>query len=171
MKWLTDNSRLEKLNEANEWTLVDNELFQDEDGAIYLVPKNYKTDNYTIPNWIAWLGGCKSTYDPRPSHIHDFGCQYHEIIRVNLTEAKLRQLRYLYVEGSRIVCKDIPRKYLELVKVTKWQIDCLFKRAMKATGTIPARIYNLYRSGVFFNIGWLGNHPEYDLNNIYKEVE
>ena len=52
--------------------------------------------------------------------------------------------------------------------MTKWEIDCLFKRAMKATGTIPARVYNLYRGGVFFNFGWLGEHPPYDLNSIYK---
>ena len=81
MKWITDNSRIEKLSEANKWRMIDNELFQDEDGSIYLTPRNYETDNYTIPDWIAWLGGNKSKWDIRPSHIHDFGCQYHQLIR------------------------------------------------------------------------------------------
>lgn len=168
MKWITDNSRIEKLSEANKWRMIDNELFQDEDGSIYLTPRNYETDNYTIPDWIAWLGGNKSKWDIRPSHIHDFGCQYHQLIRVKLNETGLRRLRYLRVHKNKLVCEDIPVKFLELVPVTKWEIDCLFKRAMKATRTIPAKVYNLYRGGVFFNFGWLGEHPPYDLNSIYK---
>ena len=167
MKWITDNSRLEKLSEANKWLMVDNELFQDEDGSIYLTPRNYETDNYTIPDWVAWLGGNKSKWDIRPSHIHDFGCQYHQLIRVKLNETGLRRLRYLRVNKNKLICEDIPTKFLELIPVTKWEIDCLFKRAMKATGTIPAHIYNLYRGGVFFNFGWLGNHPPFDLSKIY----
>lgn len=169
MKWLTDKSRIEQSNEANDWYLLDNELFQDEDGKIYLTPRNYKTDNYTVPDWIAWLGGNKSKWDVRPSHLHDFGCQYHQLIRVNLTEGGLRRLRLLRVHGSKLICEDIPRKFLSLVPVTKWEIDCMFKRAMKATKVIPPRIYNLFRGGVFFNFGWLGNHPAYDLNKIYEK--
>ena len=168
MKWITDNSRIEKLSEANKWRMIDNELFQDEDGSIYLTPRNYETDNYTIPDWVAWLGGNKSKWDIRPSHIHDFGCQYHQLIRVKLNETGLRRLRYLRVNKNKLICEDIPTKFLELIPVTKWEIDCLFKRAMKATGTIPARVYNLYRGGVFFNFGWLGKHPPYDLNKIYE---
>ena len=167
MKWITDNSRLEKLSEANKWLMVDNELFQDEDGSIYLTPRNYETDNYTIPDWVAWLGGNKSKWDIRPSHIHDFGCQYHQLIRVKLNETGLRRLRYLRVNKNKLICEDIPIKFLSLIPVTKWEIDCLFKRAMKATKTIPARVYNLYRGGVFFNFGWLGNHPPFDLSKIY----
>ena len=167
MKWITDNSRIEKLSEANKWRMIDNELFQDEDGSIYLTPRNYETDNYTIPDWVAWLGGNKSKWDIRPSHIHDFGCQYHQLIRVKLNETGLRRLRYLRVNKNKLICEDIPTKFLELIPVTKWEIDCLFKRAMKATGTIPAHIYNLYRGGVFFNFGWLGNHPPFDLSKIY----
>ena len=53
MKWLTGNSRLEKSDKPNKWYLIDNELFQDKDGTIYLIPRNYETDNYTIPDWIA----------------------------------------------------------------------------------------------------------------------
>lgn len=167
MKWITDNSRLEKLSEANKWLMVDNELFQDEDGSIYLTPRNYKTDNYTIPDWVAWLGGNKSKWDVRPSHLHDFGCQYHQLIKVNINESTLRKLRYLRVHKNKLVCEDIPMKFLSLIPVTKWEIDCLFKRAMKATKIIPARVYNLYRGGVFFNFGWLGNHPPFDLSKIY----
>lgn len=168
MEWLTDKSRLQQSNEPNDWYLSDNELFKDEDGSIYLVPRNYKTDNYTVPDWIAWLGGNKSKWDVRPSHIHDFGCQFHQLIRITLTELQLRQMHFLRIHDNKIICENIPIKFLEIIPVTKWEIDCLFKRAMKATGDIPNRVLNLFRCGVFFNIGWvLGNHPPFDLSKIY----
>ncbi|MBQ2396030.1 MAG: DUF1353 domain-containing protein [Bacteroidales bacterium] len=167
MKWLTDDSRLSKTKKPNKWLLSDNELFKDSDGRIYIVPRNYETDNYTIPDWLAWLGGNKSKWDVRPAHIHDFGCQFHQLIRVRLTEEQLKRLRLLKVHNNKVICENIPVKYLELVPVTKWEIDCLFKRAMKATKCIPPRAYNLYRGGVFFNVGWLFSGKPFDLNKIY----
>lgn len=171
MKWLTDKSRIEQSNETNNWYLLDNELYKDEDGSIYLVPRNYKTDNYTIPDWVAWLGGNKSKWDVRPAHLHDFICQYHGAIRIKINESSLKRLRLIKVHNNKIVCEDIPLKFLELVPFTKWECDCLFKRAMKATGQMPARVYNLYRCGVFFNFGWLGKHPAFDLNKIYTKEQ
>lgn len=171
MRWLTDKSRLEQTDMPNKWLMEDNELFYDEDGALYLTPRNYITDNYTIPDWIAWLGGNKSKYDVRPAHVHDFVCQFHQAIRVKIPECELRRLRYLHPHNNKIVCEDIPIKFLELIPFTKWEADCLFKRAMKATKTIPAKVYNLYRGGVFFNFGWLGNHKAFNLNSIYKKEQ
>ena len=43
-RWLTDNSRLEKSDKPNKWFLLDNELYQDDDGSIYLAPRNYETE-------------------------------------------------------------------------------------------------------------------------------
>lgn len=167
MKWLTKPALLQQVPEPNKWLMAENELYQDNDGCIYLVPRMYKTDNYTIPDWIAWLGGSKSKWDARPAHIHDFGCQYHQLLKVTISESELRRLRYLEPHKGYWRCKDIPTEYLSLVPVKKWEIDCLFKRAMKATKTIPAFIYNLYRGGVFFNFGWLGKHPPFDMDKIY----
>ncbi len=170
MKWLTDKSKITQADEPGDWYLAENELFMDEDGTIYLVPRNYKTDNYTIPDWIAWLAGHKGKWDVRPSHLHDFGCQYHQLIKVNLNEGGLRHWRLLHAHNNKIVCENIPSRFLSLVPVTKWQIDCMFKRAMKATKCMSKRTYNLFRCGVFFNIGWvLGEHPSYDLNKIYEK--
>ena len=167
MKWLTDKSRLEQTNEPNKWLMIDNELYYDDDGTIYLTPRNYITDNYTIPDWIAWLGGNKSKYDVRPAHLHDFVCQFKQAIRVKIPECELRRLRYVRTFHDKIVCEDIPLRFLELTPFTKWETDCLFKRAMKSTKTIPAKVYNLYRGGVFFNFGWLGKHKAFNLNKIY----
>lgn len=170
MKWLTDNSRLEKSPKPHKWYLVDNELFQDKDGAIYLVPRNFETDNYTICDILAPVAGNKSKWAVRPSHLHDFGCEYHKLIKVKLSEKELRVRRLLRVCRDKLICEDIPTRYLELIPVTKWELDCMFKRAMKATGTIPARVYNLYRCGVFFNVGWLKKPPVYDFSMIYKRA-
>ena len=171
MKWITDKSRIEQSNDMGDWYLLDNELYMDDDGAIYLVPRNYKTDNYTIPDWVAWVGGNKSTWDVRPSHLHDFGCQYHQLIKVNLNEYNLRRLRYLKIKGSKIICENIPTRFLSLIPIDKWEIDSMFKRMMKDTGVIPDKICNLFRFGVFFNFGWLRKHPTYNLENIYKREE
>ena len=167
MKWLTKEALLQKLPMPNKWLLAENELYQDSDGSIYLVPKNYISDNYTIPDWVAWLGGNKSKFDSRPAHIHDFGCQFHQLIKVTLTVNELLQMGFLVYENGYYTCKNIPVEYLTLVPVTKWEIDCLFKRAMKATGFIPAKTYNLFRCGVFFNVGWLCRYPQFDLDKIY----
>ncbi|MBQ8299344.1 MAG: DUF1353 domain-containing protein [Clostridia bacterium] len=166
-RWLTDNSRLEKSNKPNRWFLLDNELYQDDDGSIYLAPRNYETDNYSIPDWVAWIAGNKSKYDPRPAHIHDFGCQYHQLLKLKINEAGLRRLRLLRVHKAKLICEDIPTKYLCLVPVTKWEIDCMFKRMMKATKTIPPKAYNTYRCGVFLNTGW-SKYKCYDMNKIYQ---
>lgn len=163
--WLTSKSRLEQ-GERKQWFLCDNELYKDDDGEIYLVPRNYETDNYTIPNWIAWVAGSKSEEDVRPSHIHDFGCQYHQLIRLKIGEKLLKDMRYLRIYNDKFICEDIPTRFLELVPVTKWEIDCLFKRAMKSAG-VSNPVSSVYRGGVFFNFGWLGNHPPFDMRYIY----
>ena len=169
MKWITNNSRIEKLSEANKWRMIDNELFQDEDGSIYLTPRNYETDNYTIPAWVAWLGGNKSKWDVRPSHFHDFGCQFHALIKVCMNEQTLRTKRLLRVKDDKIVCENIPIKFLKVEKKNKWFIDCMFKRMMKVANNIPSWRINLMRTAVFFNVGWSANYyNDIDLNQLCK---
>lgn len=170
MKWITDGASLAKHLIPNKWVMRHNEVFKDEDGTIYLVPRNYITDNYTIPDCLAWLAGSKSKYDARPAHIHDFACQFHQLIKIKLPEEEVNS-KYCYDDNGLYTCSDIPPEYLELVPVTKWGADCLFKRAMKATGNISSYTYSIYRAGVFFNIGWLGNHPPFDLTKIYTREQ
>ena len=55
MKWLTHKSRLEQTDECNDWILLDNEIYKDDDGSIYITPRNYKTDNYTVPDLTSKL--------------------------------------------------------------------------------------------------------------------
>lgn len=170
MLWLTDKSRIEQSNECNNWYLLDNELFMDMDNTIYLTPRGFKTDNYTIPDWVAWICGSKAKWDVRASHLHDFGCLYHKLIKVNLPYLDLMKKGLLKVQNHKFICYDIPIEYLELIDVKKWDLDCLFKRAMKASGDIPERVYNTFRCGVFFNIGWV-KYEKFDFKNIYKKLK
>lgn len=170
MPFLTDNARIEQTDKAGIWKTLDNQLYKDEDGSIYLVPRYYLTDNYTIPDWLAWLGGNKSKWDVRPSHFHDFGCAYRKLIKVNLNETQLRMRRLLHVKNNRVVCENIPIKWLEVVSVDKWFIDCMFKRMMIDTYNIPKWRVNMMRFAVFFNVGWLANYnKDINLEEIYND--
>lgn len=174
---VTSISRIEQIEEEpKKYILLDNSIYWDDDGSLYLVPRNYKSDGYTIPNWIAWLGGGKMEYDLRPAHFHDFICQYHaaiKISKVNLTTLRKRRLiRSHYNQDTQhwlTIAEDIPVKYLDYVHFTKWEADCIFKRIMKSTKTIPAWRVGLMRFGVFFNINWCrSGKKDYDFSKCYK---
>lgn len=173
---ITAVSRIQQVEEdSRKYRLLDNSLYWDEDGTLYLVPRNYISDGYTIPNWIAWLAGGKMEHDLRPAHFHDFGCQYHAMIRVKSTVVELRKEGYIRQHFDKdtkkwmTVCDDIPVELLEYIPFTKWQTDCLFKRLMKATKNIKAWRINLMRGGVTLNIGWLWSGKKaYNLEKCYK---
>lgn len=170
--FLTSKSRLEQSNEDGKWFLIDNELFMDNDGSIYLAPRYYKTDNYTIPSWVAWIAGDKAEFDVRPAHQHDVNCTYHKKIKVKLSIAQLRKMNFLRGHKDLVVCEDIPIQYLEVLPCSKTEADNRFKRMMIATGCITNFRANLLRAGVFFNVGWWLEKPkELNLNCLYKKED
>lgn len=168
--FLTSKSRIEQCNEDGRWWLVDNELFMDNDGSIYLAPRYYKTDNYTIPSCLAWVAGDKAKFDVRPSHQHDVNCSYHKKIKVNLSLSQLRKMDLLKGYKDLIICENIPIQYLEVLPCSKTEADNRFKRMMLATGCITKFRANLLRTGVFFNVGWWLSKPkELKLEDLYKK--
>ena len=48
-KFLTDAARIEQIPKKGMYKVLDNELYQDDDGFIYLVWRGFQTDNFT---WI-----------------------------------------------------------------------------------------------------------------------
>lgn len=173
---ITTISRIQQVEEnSKKYRLLDNSLYWDEDGTLYLVPRNFISDGYTIPNWVAWIAGGKMEHDLRPAHFHDFFCQYHAAIRVKTTMLELRKaglVRKHYDKDTNkwfTICDDIPTHLLEYVPMTKWETDCAFKRLMKATKRIKHWRVNLMRGGVFFNVGWVWSGKKaYDLEKCYK---
>lgn len=178
MGFLTYYSEMAQTQTPGIWYTLHNQLFLDEDGTISLVPRYFKSDSYTIPDWLAWLGGGKMKWDNRPSLEHDFDCKYHSFIKVNLTKNELLEKGYLcnfrkLIGADKIimpVCKNIPLKYLSLEAMTFNQANSKFKRMMKATNNLKNWRINLMRFAVNFNCGWLLNgKAEIDLNKIYKD--
>lgn len=179
MKFLTFFAEIGQTAEPNYWYTKHNQLFKDKDGSIYLVPRFFITDGYTIPDWIAWLGGGKMKWDIRPAIGHDFDCRYHQCIKVHLTEQELREKGYIHNFKKKIgeewalipVCEDIPIEYLSIEHITFNQANSKFKRMMVATDNIKKWRVNLMRCAVNLNFGWLFSGKEkIDLTKLYKGV-
>lgn len=163
-KFLTTAARIEQLPKKGMYKLLDNELYKDDDGSIYLAWRGFETDNFTWINSNDW--------DTRCSHLHDVGCKYHQVIRVKLNEQQLRMLRLLKVKNSKIVCEDIPFKFLCVVDVSGHWINNLFYRMLRDADCpkTPKAIQLVYRTGVAFNFGWFKSGKEkIDLRRIYKK--
>lgn len=164
-EFLTAASRIEQLSRKGMYKLLDNELYKDDDGAIYLVWRGFETDNFT------WINS--GDYDIRCSHLHDEGCKYHQIIRLRwfVNESFLKQNKYLRVHNGKMVCEDIPRRLLMVMDVSGHWINNLFYRMLKAADCpkTPRKIQLLYRAGVSLNFGWFKSGKEkINLNRIYE---
>ena len=170
MRWLTDKSRLEQTDKKGLWLTIDNQLFKDKNGKIYLAPRQTLTDGYTIPNWLTWLGGSKMQWDTRCSTQHDLECKYAQVICVKLTESQLRKLKYLRVHNNKLVCDNIPLKFLKIEKTTFKETNDRFKRMMIIAHNIPMWRVHLMRFAVNFNFGWHSSKQGIKLNKIYKEA-
>lgn len=124
--------------------LCANELYKDEDGIIYLAWRNFQTDNFT------WINS--SDWDTRCSHIHDIGCKYHQIVRVNLNETELKEKGILQISPcscNELICNDIPKEYLEVVKVSGHKINNMFYRMLKAADCPkPQSLYKYFIDAV-----------------------
>ena len=172
--FITNKAEMKQSDVDGKWITKHNQLYIDYDCVIYLTPRNYLSDGYTIPDWLAWIGGGKMKWDIRPSLQHDIECQFHQEIVVNLTIEELQRLHLLYQEidedgNKKILCKDIPLKYLEIRDTTFNKVNNKFKRAMEATGCIKQWRINTMRFAVNLNIGWLkSGKTKLNLDDIYE---
>ncbi len=162
-KFLTAPARTEQVG-YHKYRLIDNELYKDDDGEIYLAWRNYITDNFT------WLNS--NGYDTRCAHIHDVGCEYKSVIKVKLNESQLRLWHFLITKDNKIICKNIPSQFLEVCPITGNQINNLFYRMLKSADAPPTPkfIQCAYRAGVALNLKWfLPIKRKIDLTKIYDK--
>lgn len=163
-KFLTSPARVQQVPKKGMYKILDNELYKDDDGYIYLAWRNFNTDNFT---WID-----SSDWDVRCSHIHDVGCLYHQVVRLRINEQQLRALRLLRERKGLTVCDDIPEKYLEVVKVSGHWINNLFYRMLRNADCpiTPKYIQILYRMGVSLNLSWFWTGKKnIVLKDLYSE--
>lgn len=172
--FLTAKAEMEQTDKTGIWQTLHNQLYWDEDGEIYLVPRYYLTDGYTIPLWLAPLGGGKMQWDVRCAIQHDFECQYHQELVVKLSLAQLCAEKFLrnHITAENkvlIVCRDIPSEFLEVRDTNFKKVNDKFKRMMKATNSLRPWRINLMRFAVNFNIGWLSSGKKsINLNKLYR---
>lgn len=169
-RFLTEESRIGYLTKDLYYT-EDNTLFQDSKGNIYIVPRGFVTDFYSIPNLTAWLVGDSAERDPRPALVHDFGCAFHGLLRVRGMQVRdLIQYGYLTKHYSDLrkqdfnICTDIPECFLEFIPMSKGQVNDILGEAMECL-KIPRR--GLIRAGVCFNINWYWTASKFDMSKIY----
>lgn len=162
-EWLTDVGPILQSNIPNKILTLSNQLLL-LGNIVYLIPRNTLTDNYTIP-----LGINKSKWDTRPSHLHDIGCRYHQVIVVNLPLDCI--YTYINTYKDKQVCSDIPKEYLKVVDVGFNECNKLLRQGMLATQTIPYWVANLYRTGVELNFNWLlTGKDNINLDNLYTNI-
>ena len=172
-RFLTQKVRMEQCHERRYWHTLDNELYQDDDGTIYITPRHFKTDNYTIPTWIAWLGGSPVDFRVEVSHIHDQICYAAKGVYTTLTKEELLEKGYYRFSDNRQlwVCENIPKEYLATKEFTKKQCNDLLWRALCATDT-PWINKVIIRLGTIFNLGWVwlritNGFIDFDLDRFY----
>lgn len=173
-RFITSKARIEQ-TENGYWKTLDNELYLDDDGSLYLVPRYFWSDGYTFPGIIMALLGDKHFWDVRPAHGHDLFCRFHQRIRVGMSLSLLKMKGYLRIHEDKqgnplVICEDIPLEYLYIEPVTKTWTDNCFKRMMIAC-EIPKKQVNIIRFGVFFNINWYLKTGKKSIleYNIYEE--
>lgn len=172
-EFLTGHAVIEQTSKRKIWKLLENVLYQDSDNRIYIAPRNFNSDLYTIPTWIDLMTGNSSEHDARCCLIHDLFCSTISAVIVALTKEELLDRGYLKfsVEKNKWLCADIPKEYLLVEPITKGRANDIFGRSLKAAGVrIPQRW--LIRFGVCFNVGFylnqlLGRTRDVDLNRFY----
>ena len=167
-KFLTSHSRIEQLDIPGKWKLIDNQLYKDDDGIIYLCPRNLITDGFTIPNILAAIAGGKMQWDTRASSEHDFECYYHLVLIVNMTEYELRRDGYLHIHNDLQVCENIPLEFLTLKTTTFNETNNRFLRMLQSLNSISSWRAKLLRFGVNFNVGWIIEPHIFDEDYIYE---
>lgn len=167
-EFLTSKSRLGQTAIEGLWYTLDNQLYKDEDGNIYLTPRNTITDGYTIPSVFHFLVGGKFMHDVRACVQHDFECYYRKVIKVNLTIFQLRKLNFLRLKDNMWVCDDIPIEYLTVEDTTFNQTNSRFRRMLDCLENMSEWQKVLIGNAVNFNLFWFLESLELQLDQIYK---
>ena len=167
-EFLTDKSRIGQTNIEGIWYTLDNQLFKDDDGRIFLTPRNTLTDGFTIPNIFHFLVGGMFKHDVRCSIQHDFECYYHQALVVNMSVVQLRKAQLLDFKNNMWICEDIPLQFISVVETTFEETNSRFRRMLKCLNNIPKWQRTLIGNAVNLNVGWLKEPHQLHKDRIYR---
>lgn len=167
-EFLTSKSRIGQTAIEGIWYTLDNQLFKDDDGCIYLTPRNTLTDGYTIPNIFHFIVGGKFMHDVRACIGHDFECSYRKAIKVNLSVIQLRKSQLLKYKNDMWICEDIPLQFLSVVDTTFNETNERFRRMLKCLPHIPLWQKALIGNAVNLNVGWLKEPHTLHTDRLYR---
>ena len=167
-EFLTSKSRLGQTAIEGIWYTLDNQLFKDYDGNIYLTPRNTLTDGYTIPSIFHFLVGGKFMHDVRACVQHDFECYYHKVLKIDLSVVELRQKQFLKYENDMWICEDIPLEYISIIDTSFNETNSRFRRMLDCLPNIRKWQKNLIGNAVNLNAGWLTEPHKLNLDRLYR---
>lgn len=168
MEFLTSKSRIGQTAIEGIWYTLDNQLFKDNDGNIYLTPRNTLTDGYTIPAIFHFIAGGMFKHDVRACIQHDFECYYRQVLKVNLSVFELRKSRLLKYENDMWICEDIPIEFLTVTETTFEETNSRFRRMLGCLPNIPKWQKCLIGNAVNLNIGWLKEPHTLHKDRLYR---
>lgn len=172
-RFLTSMAVIRQSEKDGMFYTCHNQLYEDYNGELILVPELFETDGYTIHDFFVLICGGRMQWDIRPAIGHDFECKYHHYIKVCCSVEELKDKNILKTKeknGEIInICENIPIENLKSVKTSFNETNLRFKRMMKSTGTIKNWRINMMRIAVNFNLSWFFVQHCLDLNKLYKE--
>lgn len=167
-EFLTTKSRIGQTSIEGYWYTLDNQLYKDYDGCIYLTPRNTFTDGYTIPAIFHLIAGDNFNHDLRACTQHDYECVYHKALKVNLSIFQLRQMELLRYKGNMTICEDIPLEYIEIVDTSFNDTNARFRRMLDCLENMSEWQKVIIGNAVNFNLMWLFSKRELHTDLIYK---
>ena len=167
-EFLTSTPDIRQTKVEGIWYTLQNQLFKDDDGRIFLAPRCTLTDGYSIPKIFHPIAGGMFQHNISPAVQHDWECYYHLAIVVNLNTIQLRKSRLLKYENDIWVCDDIPLEYLTFVETTFDETNDRFRRMLKCLRNIPKWQRTLIGNSVNLNIGWMKNPCELHKDRLYR---
>lgn len=169
-EFLTSKSRIGQTAIEGIWYTLDNQLYKDDDGSIYLAPRNTLTDGYTIPAIFHFIAGGMFAHDVRACVQHDFECYYHKALKLKFNIFQLKKSRLLHYSNKQDlwICEDIPLQFIDIIDTTFDETNSRFRRMLKCIDNIPKWQKKLIGDAVNLNVGWLKEPHKLHTDRIYR---
>lgn len=168
MEFLTSTPDIRQTRIEGIWYTLQNQLFKDIDGNIYLAPRCTLTDGFSIPKAFHIIAGGMFEHNISPAVQHDWECYYHKAIKVNLSVAELRKMQLLKYESGMWICEDIPLEYLTVIDTTFEETNARFRRMLQCLTNIAQWKREIIGKAVNLNVGWLKEPHTLHKDRLYR---